>query len=67
MITPITATELADLMDANSDPQGQWRGADTCEALAKLIDAHGGWKHCDRHFAYSAAKERCPFDHEDLL
>lgn len=33
----ITIEELEKLLEENSDPDGQWKGADVCEALANLI------------------------------
>jgi len=61
---PITALALADLMDKAGGTDGQWNGADVCDALAQLIASHGGWKQCDDHGNYSASKSTCPFEHE---
>ena len=61
---------LADLMDDNSDTDGQWDGGDVCEALAGVIARGGGWAECPAtatdagHGSYSANKTECPFDHD---
>lgn len=58
----VTVAELATLMDEHSD-DGQWKGADICDALAGLIRRHGGWKSCVDHGCYAATNPTCPFDH----
>lgn len=61
----ITIGYLADLMDDCADQDGQWEGADVCQAIADLITENNGWKHCPDHGVYSARKNECPFDHEE--
>lgn len=67
---PILATDLADLMDECSQ-DGQWEGADICDALGELITRYGGWKVCAGtealagHGCYSASKDKCPWCIED--
>lgn len=58
--TYVRVLALADLMDENTE-QGQWEGADICDALSEIIDAADGWKHCDDHGNYSASKPFCPW------
>ena len=58
----VPVTTLADLMDECSE-EGQWNGSDICDALATVIDRHGGWKRCDEHGVYSASNPECPWEH----
>ena len=60
----VLLTKIADLMDDNFE-EGQWSGSDVCDALGDLIEIGNGWSQCDDHGSYSAAKDHCPFDHEE--
>lgn len=62
----IPVLDLAELMDECSDSSGSWSGSDVCDALAALIERHGGWARCPEHSLYSAAKTSCPFEHDDI-
>jgi hypothetical protein len=37
-MSDVSIEELEELLESNSDPDGQWRGADVCDALTRLID-----------------------------
>ncbi len=69
MLTESTCREvavlLAELMDGCTRGDGQWSGADVCDALANLIDEWGGWARCPTHDVYAASKPSCPFCDED--
>lgn len=56
----VTVAHLAALMDDCSGSDGQWNGADVCDALATVIRNGGGWKVCDDHGEYAATKDTCP-------
>lgn len=49
---------LAELLDRNTGDDGQWDGADVCDAVASL--AEPAFARCPVHGFYSAAKPRCP-------
>lgn len=57
---------LANVLDSSADADGQWNGADVCDALFTIVDKLDGWKQCEAHGYYSAAKEQCPFQHYEL-
>lgn len=59
--TPVVEVSvLADLMDRNTDGEGQWSGADICDDLSELIKKSNGWNYCPDHGNYSATKKVCP-------
>ena len=54
------AAAIAAVMDNNSDPDGQWRGADICAELAEFVRINHGWKDCPDHGSYSISHATCP-------
>ena len=56
---------IAEAFDDNSDDDGQWEGADICDAVAAILVREGAFLRCPVHGVYAASKDECPYKDEE--